>query len=87
MKYRLVVQTTDDQGSMSEDELLPEVVSEPGWQCAHAIWPEWITGAETTECGWCRTPLLPCEFITCPWCEWFVTTDRVFEHWSGGCAN
>ena len=38
MKYRLVVQTTDDQGAVSEDELLPEVISEPGWQCAHAIW-------------------------------------------------
>ena len=87
MKYRLVVQTTDDLGSVSEQELLPEVVSEPGWQCAHAIWPAWIRGEETTECGWCRTPLLACEFITCPWCEWFVTTERVLEHWGGGCED
>ena len=51
MKYRLVVQTTDEQGTVSEDELLPEVVSEPGWQCAHAIWPAWIAGEQSAECG------------------------------------
>jgi hypothetical protein len=87
MKYRLVVQTTDDQGVVSEDELLPEVASEPGWQCAHAIWPTWIAGEQRAECGWCHAPLVACEFITCPWCEWFVTTERVLEHWGGGCED
>ncbi len=87
MKFRLVVQTTDDQGTVSEDELLPEVVSESGWQCAHAIWPAWITGEQTTECGWCHAPLVACEFVTCPWCEWFVPTERVLEHWGGGCEE
>ena len=87
MKYRLVVQTTDDQGTVSEDELLPEVASESGWQCAHAIWPAWITGEQITDCGWCRAPLSACEFVTCPWCEWFVPTERVLEHWGGGCEE
>jgi hypothetical protein len=87
MKYRLVAQTTDDQGALSEEELLPEVVSEAGWRCAHAIWPAWITEEPTTECGWCHAPLVACEFVTCPWCEWFVPTERVLEHWSGGCEN
>jgi hypothetical protein len=87
MKYRLLVQTTDDQGIVSEDELLSEVASESGWQCRHAIWPAWITGEQPTECGWCRAPLTACEFITCPWCEWFVPTERVLEHWSGGCEE
>ena len=87
MKYRLVVQTTDDQGVVSEDELLPEVVSEPGWQCAHAIWPAWIAGEQTAECGWCHAPLVACEFVTCPWCEWLVPAERVHEHWRGGCEE
>jgi hypothetical protein len=87
MKYRLVVQTTDEQGAVTEDELLPEVISEPGWQCAHAIWPAWIAGEQTAECGWCRTPLVACEFVTCPWCEWLIPTERVLEHWGGGCEE
>ena len=87
MKYRLIVQTTNDQGAVSEDELLPEVVSESGWQCAHAIWPAWIAGEQTGECGWCHAPLVACEFVTCPWCEWLVPTERVLEHWGGGCEE
>ena len=87
MKYRLVVQTTNDQGAVSEDELLPEVVSEPGWQCAHAIWPAWIAAEQAAECGWCHAPLVACEFVTCPWCEWLVPTERVLEHWGGGCDD
>ena len=87
MKYQLVVQTTNDQGTVSQDELLPEVVSEPGWQCAHAIWPAWIAGEQTAECGWCHAPLVACEFVTCPWCEWLVPTERVLEHWGGGCEE
>ena len=74
-------------GTVSEDELLPEVASESGWQCAHAIWPAWITGEQITDCGWCRAPLSACEFVTCPWCEWFVPTERVLEHWGGGCEE
>jgi len=87
MKYRLVVHTTNDQGTVSQDELLPEVVSEPGWQCAHAIWPAWIAGDQIGECGWCHAPLVACEFVTCPWCEWLVPTERVLEHWGGGCEQ
>jgi hypothetical protein len=87
MKYRLVVQMTDDQGTVSEDELLPEVVSEAGWQCAHAIWPAWITSEQTTDCGWCRAPLVACEIVACPWCEWYVPAERVLEHWGGGCEE
>jgi len=87
MKYRLVMQTTNDQGTVSEDELLPEVVSEPGWQCAHAIWPAWIAGERTAECGWCHAPLVACEFVTCPWCDWLVPAERVLEHWGGGCEE
>ena len=64
-----------------------EVASESGWQCAHAIWPAWITGEQITDCGWCRAPLSACEFVTCPWCEWFVPTERVLEHWGGGCEE
>jgi hypothetical protein len=87
MKYRLVVQTTDDHGAVSEDELLPEVVSESGWQCAHAIWPAWVAREQPAECGWCHAPLVACEFVTCPWCEWLVPTERVLEHWGGGCEE
>ena len=87
MKYRLVVQMTDDQGTVTEDELLPEVVSEAGWQCGHAIWPAWVTGEQTAECGWCRAPLVACEIVACPWCEWYVPAERVLEHWGGGCED
>jgi hypothetical protein len=87
MKYRLVVQTTDDQGAVSEVELLPEVVSERGWQCAHAVWPAWIAGEQGAECGWCHAPLVACEFVTCPWCEWLVPTERVLQHWGAGCEK
>ena len=87
MKYRLVVRMTDDQGTVTEDELLPEVVSEAGWQCAHAIWPAWVTGEQTAECGWCRAPLVACEIVACPWCEWYVPAERVLEHWGGGCED
>src|SRR5918997_3904950 len=87
MKYRLVVQTTNDQGVVSEVELLPEVVTEPGWSCAHAVWPAWIAEEQSTECGWCHAPLVACEFVTCPWCEWLVPTERVLEHWGAGCEE
>jgi hypothetical protein len=87
MKFRLVVKTTSDQGVVTEDELLPEVISESGLQCAHAIWPAWIAAQQDAECGWCHAPLVACEFVTCPWCEWLITTERVLEHWGGGCDD
>jgi hypothetical protein len=87
VKYRVIVQRTDDQGTVTDEELLPVVESEAGWQCGHAIWPAWIAGEPVSECGWCRAPLVACEIVACPWCEWYVPSDRLLEHWRGGCED
>jgi hypothetical protein len=87
MKYRLVARITDDQGTVTETELLPEIESEAGWRCDHAVWPEWVTPEQTTECGWCRAPLIACEIVACPWCEWYVPTEQVLAHWGDGCEE
>jgi len=87
VKYRLIVQRTDDQGTVTDEELLPAVESETGWQCGHAIWPAWTAGEQVRECGWCRAPLVACEIVACPWCEWYVPSDRLPEHWRGGCED
>jgi hypothetical protein len=85
MRYRIIAQITDEEGSTTDVELMPETNSEPAWRCSHAIWPAWVKDAQTMECGWCRQPLEPCEIVECPWCEVYVTTDDVLRHWDRGC--
>jgi hypothetical protein len=87
MKYRLVVQVTDDRGTTREAPLMPEIASAPGWRCAHALWPDWAKTDETTACGWCNEPLVACEIVECPWCGWYVPTEDVVEHWDQGCDD
>jgi hypothetical protein len=87
MKYRIVAQVTDDAGSTTEVELMPETVSQPGWRCSHAIWPHWVKDVRVSECEWCREPLVACEFVECPWCESYVATDAVIDHWDRWCDD
>ena len=87
MKYRIVVQITDDEGRMTEAEFVPEVEVEAGWQCEHALWPAWTKEEQRTTCDWCQTPLVPCTLVACPWCERYVTTEQVLDHWVDGCEN
>ena len=85
MKYRIIAQVTDDAGNSTNVELMPETTSEAGWRCSHAIWPAWTKEEQTTECAWCGEPLVACEIVECPWCEGYVTTDDVLQHWDRGC--
>lgn len=85
MKYRILLQKTDDAGEITEEELIPEAASEPGWRCHHAIWPAWMKPDSLGTCGFCHEPLVPCEIVECPWCEYYLAADEAPAHWREGC--
>jgi hypothetical protein len=87
MKYRIVARAEDGTGITSEVELIPAVSSQSGWRCSHAVWPDWMKDEQSTECSWCREPLIACEFVECPWCERYVTTEAILAHWQSWCDD